>query len=83
MAFAPVDHPRIAVACIIEHGGHGGSAAGPVVKAVMQEFFLKNPPQGTTPGLLTRRGGNNARPTAKNEEGQVAELPDRPDAQTE
>ncbi|MBV8773890.1 MAG: penicillin-binding protein 2, partial [Deltaproteobacteria bacterium] len=58
MAFAPVDHPRIAVACIIEHGGHGGSSAGPVVKAVMQEFFMKNPPQGITPGQLTQRTSN-------------------------
>ena len=28
MAFAPVDHPKIAIACIIEHSGHGGSTAG-------------------------------------------------------
>jgi cell division protein FtsI/penicillin-binding protein 2 len=26
---------------MIEHGGHGGSAAAPVVKAVMQEYFRK------------------------------------------
>jgi cell division protein FtsI/penicillin-binding protein 2 len=24
---------------MVEHGGHGGSAAAPIVKAVMQEFF--------------------------------------------
>ena len=58
MAFAPLDHPRIAVACIIEHGGHGGSSAGPVVKAVMQEFFMKNPPQGAVPGDLRERLDN-------------------------
>jgi penicillin-binding protein 2 len=58
MAFAPVDHPRIAIACIIEHGGHGGSSAGPVVKAVMQEFFMKNPPQGAAPERLTQPTGN-------------------------
>ncbi len=46
MAFAPVDHPKIAIACIIEHSGHGGSSAGPVVKAVMQKYFELNPPQG-------------------------------------
>jgi len=49
MAFAPSLHPQIAIACIIEHGGHGGSAAGPVVKAVMQEFFTRHPPQGGPP----------------------------------
>jgi penicillin-binding protein 2 len=46
MAFAPLDHPKIAIACIIEHSGHGGSSAGPVVKAVMEKYFEMNPPQG-------------------------------------
>jgi penicillin-binding protein 2 len=46
MAFAPKDHPKIAIACIIEHAGHGGSAAGPVVKAVMEKYFEMNPLQG-------------------------------------
>jgi penicillin-binding protein 2 len=46
MAFAPVDHPKIAIACIIEHSGHGGSSAAPVVKQVMQKYFELNPPQG-------------------------------------
>jgi len=43
VAFAPVDDPRIVVAAMVEHGGHGGSAAGPIVKAVMQEFFRTRP----------------------------------------
>ncbi len=43
VAFAPVDDPRIVVAALVEHGGHGGSAAGPIVKAVMQEFFRTRP----------------------------------------
>jgi penicillin-binding protein 2 len=46
MAFAPVDHPKIAIACIIEHSGHGGSTAAPVVKAVMERYFQLNPLQG-------------------------------------
>jgi penicillin-binding protein 2 len=49
MAFAPLDHPQIAIACIIEHSGHGGSSAAPVVKAVMQKYFDLNPPQGGLP----------------------------------
>lgn len=36
---APVADPEICVVAMIEHGGHGGSAAAPVVKAVMQEYF--------------------------------------------
>ncbi|MGE5285079.1 MAG: penicillin-binding protein 2 [Actinomycetota bacterium] len=39
VAFAPVDDPQIVVAAMVEHGGHGGSAAAPIVKAVLQEFF--------------------------------------------
>jgi penicillin-binding protein 2 len=37
--FAPVPDPEICVVAMVEHGGHGGSAAAPVVKAVMREFF--------------------------------------------
>ena len=43
VAFAPVDDPQIVVAAMVEHGGHGGSAAAPIVKAVLQEFFRTRP----------------------------------------
>jgi penicillin-binding protein 2 len=52
MAFAPIDHPKIAIACIIEHSGHGGSTAAPVVKAVMEKYFQLNPPQGGAPVIV-------------------------------
>jgi penicillin-binding protein 2 len=52
MAFAPVDHPKIAIACIIEHAGHGGSTAAPVVQAVMQKYFQLNPLQGGAPVVV-------------------------------
>ena len=55
VAFAPKEHPQIAIACIIEHGGHGGSAAGPVVHDVMQKFFELNPPPAAS-----GRAGNGA-----------------------
>ncbi len=41
VAYAPVDHPKIAVAVLVEHGGHGGSAAAPVARRVIEEY-LKN-----------------------------------------
>jgi penicillin-binding protein 2 len=41
VAFAPVENPKIAVAVVVEHGGHGGSAAAPVAKKVIEEY-LKN-----------------------------------------
>lgn len=46
IAFAPKEQPQIAVACIIEHGGHGGSSAAPVVRDVMAKFFELYPPKG-------------------------------------
>lgn len=39
VAFAPVDNPEIAVAVFVEHGGHGGSAAAPIAKNVIEEYF--------------------------------------------
>jgi penicillin-binding protein 2 len=41
VAYAPVEHPKIAVAVLVEHGGHGGSAAAPVARKVIEEY-LKN-----------------------------------------
>ena len=40
IAFAPVDEPRIAVAVIVENGGHGGSVAAPIARAVMDSWLL-------------------------------------------
>jgi len=36
MGYAPYENPRIAFAVIVENGGHGGSAAGPVAAAVVR-----------------------------------------------
>jgi penicillin-binding protein 2 len=43
IAFAPAEMPRIAVAVIAEHGGHGGSVAAPVARAVMDQYLRKRP----------------------------------------
>ncbi len=40
-AFAPVDKPEITVAVLVEHGGHGGSAAAPVARKIIEEY-VKN-----------------------------------------
>ncbi len=39
VAFAPVENPEIAVAVVVEHGEHGGSAAAPVAKAIFRAYF--------------------------------------------
>ncbi len=41
IAYAPVESPKIAVAVLVEHGGHGGSAAAPIARRVIEEY-LKN-----------------------------------------
>lgn len=39
VAYAPADEPRVVVAVLNEHAGHGGSAAGPIAVAVIDAFF--------------------------------------------
>jgi penicillin-binding protein 2 len=41
VAFAPVDEPRIALAVIVENGGHGGAVAAPIARAVMDSYLLR------------------------------------------
>jgi penicillin-binding protein 2 len=40
VAFAPVESPKIAVAVLAEHMGHGGSAAAPLAKEII-EMYMK------------------------------------------
>lgn len=39
VAVAPADAPRITVAVLIEHGGHGGSAAAPIAKTLIEAYL--------------------------------------------
>jgi penicillin-binding protein 2 len=41
IGFAPVEDPQIAVAVIVENGGHGSSAAAPIVRKVMDQYLVK------------------------------------------
>jgi penicillin-binding protein 2 len=43
VSFAPVEEPRIAVALIVENGGHGSSAAAPIARRVMDAYLLDEP----------------------------------------
>jgi len=47
MAFAPVENPKIVVAVMVENGGHGGSTAAPIARAVF-DFYLT----GKRPGNM-------------------------------
>src|SRR5215831_232593 len=45
IAYAPADHPQIALAVLVENGGFGAQAAAPVARAVFDYYLL-----GRTPG---------------------------------
>jgi penicillin-binding protein 2 len=38
VSYAPVDNPQVAIAVLVEHGGHGGEAAAPMAKKVFEKF---------------------------------------------
>ncbi len=44
VAYAPAEAPEIVVTVLVEHGGHGGSAAAPLARQVMEEYFKNRPP---------------------------------------
>jgi penicillin-binding protein 2 len=37
--YAPAEDPEIAVTVLVEHGLHGSSAAGPIARAVLNQYF--------------------------------------------
>lgn len=37
--YAPADNPEIAVTVLVEHGLHGGSGAGPIARAILNQYF--------------------------------------------
>ena len=43
ISYAPVEAPRIAVTILVEHMGHGGSAAAPLAKQMIEAFVKLTP----------------------------------------
>jgi penicillin-binding protein 2 len=39
VGFAPAGRPKIAVAALVEHGGHGGDVAAPVAMEIIHNYF--------------------------------------------
>jgi penicillin-binding protein 2 len=91
IAFAPAEHPRIAVAVIVENGGFGASIASPIARNVMDTYLLdasgqlKVPlPPGTvplTPGpgygpIIPGKGAAPAAATPPKEDAPAAEAED-------
>jgi penicillin-binding protein 2 len=50
VGYAGQPRPRIAFAVVVEHGGHGGSSAAPIVRQVLETFFA-DPATGAAPDL--------------------------------
>ncbi|MCI5072117.1 penicillin-binding protein 2 [bacterium] len=43
VAYAPAQDPKVAAAVIVEHGGHGGAVAAPIIRQVMdayEEYYI-------------------------------------------
>ena len=70
--FAPADEPRIAFAVIVEHGGHGGTAAAPIardiVKACQAHGYLGQRPGDEVP---SGKNGNGKRANGINGNGRT------------
>ena len=49
VAYAPADAPRIALAILVENGGHGGSTAAPIARAVFDYYLLGKLPNPWPP----------------------------------
>jgi penicillin-binding protein 2 len=59
VGFAPAGRPRIAIAVLVEHGGHGGDVAAPVAMEIIHNYFDTVAPadrEAPRLGLPRRRG---------------------------
>lgn len=45
IAFAPADKPKLALAVLVENGGHGGSTAAPIARKVFDYYLLGKVPK--------------------------------------
>ena len=49
IAFAPAEDPKVALAILVENGGHGGSTAAPIAREVFDYALLHKKPQVRQP----------------------------------
>jgi penicillin-binding protein 2 len=62
VAYAPAEEPQIAVAVLVEHGGHGASAAAPLAKRVVEKYLSLGSEDPSTTQLV--KAGMGERPHA-------------------
>ncbi len=58
VCYAPADHPTIAMAFVVENGGHGGVTCAPMAARVLRVMFLPDslnakPPVAPAPAVIT------------------------------
>jgi penicillin-binding protein 2 len=59
LAFAPADHPRIALAVLVEHGRSGGESAAPVARQILAQYFgLEQSPGAAAGGVVVAEAEN-------------------------
>ncbi len=73
IAYAPADDPKIALAVIVENGGHGGSAAGPIARKVMDYYLLGKLPANEAPKIDIKVPPNATGSTATTTPGTIPE----------
>lgn len=66
VCFAPKDNPRIALVVTVERGGFGGVVAAPIVRKLLEKFFLnKWPDDVKRDSTWTKQAGGPATPGQK------------------
>jgi penicillin-binding protein 2 len=74
VAYAPSENPQIAVVVLVEHGGHGGSAAAPLARKVLAAYFgIEEPP----PGILRAASPPAVRPVSSKPPAEPESAPSR------
>lgn len=52
VAFAPADHPKIALAVVVENGGWGAQSAGPIARQILDYYLLRRQEPGAEPEAI-------------------------------
>jgi cell division protein FtsI/penicillin-binding protein 2 len=59
VGYAPIHSAQIAAAVFVEHGGHGGESAAPIIHDMFQVFYDKNNKPGSPPLQISMRQERN------------------------
>lgn len=69
--YSPAESPRVAFAVVVEHGGHGGETAAPIVRSVLEAYFAQEDDRGASGDTRAdarggrRRAGDVRAPSAR------------------